>query len=147
STAPECSPTVLALTYSEWVLTTQKATAMIRPMGQTCRFQRRRRMGRAELVRRFSTLGAAAALAIAVLAGLATATAQAAGLHQAWHASGYSSPPLRVKVIGHLRNGQPKVSSTSPTGLPPSAVASVYNLSGLSPSSGAGAGQIIAIVD
>jgi subtilase family serine protease len=104
-------------------------------------------MGRAELVRRFRTLGAAAALAIAALSGVGTAAAQAAGQHEAGHASGYSTPPLQVKTIGHLRNGQPKVSSTSPTGLPPNAVASVYNLSGLSPSSGAGAGQIIAIVD
>jgi subtilase family serine protease len=104
-------------------------------------------MGRAGWVRGFRTLGAAAALAIAALAGAGTAAAQTAGQHQAGHATGYSTPPLRVKVIGHLANGRPKISSTSPTGLPPSAVASVYNLSGLSPSSGAGAGQIIAIVD
>jgi subtilase family serine protease len=56
-------------------------------------------------------------------------------------------PPFRVKVIGRLSNGKPKVSSSSPTGLSPSAVQSVYNLSGLSPTSGAGAGQLIAIVD
>ncbi len=58
-----------------------------------------------------------------------------------------ASPPLRVKVIGRLPNGQPKLTSSSPTGLSPSAVTSVYNLSGLSATSGAGAGQIIAIVD
>ncbi|HEX9032156.1 MAG TPA: S53 family peptidase [Streptosporangiaceae bacterium] len=57
------------------------------------------------------------------------------------------TPPFIVKVIGRLPNGQPKLSSSSPTGLSPSAIASVYNLSGLSPTSGAGAGQIIAIVD
>jgi subtilase family serine protease len=57
------------------------------------------------------------------------------------------SPPFRVKVIGRLPNGKPKLTSTSPTGLPPSAIGSVYSLSGLSPSSGAGAGQTIAIVD
>jgi subtilase family serine protease len=105
-------------------------------------------MGRAGWVRRFRTVGAAAALAIAASAGAGAAVAaQTAGQHRAGHASGYSTPPLRIKVIGHLRNGRPKITSTSPTGLPPSAIASVYNLSGLSPSSGAGAGQIIAIVD
>jgi subtilase family serine protease len=55
--------------------------------------------------------------------------------------------PFRVKVIGRLPNGKPKLSSAAPTGLPPSAIHSVYNLSGLSATSGAGAGQIIAIVD
>ena len=57
------------------------------------------------------------------------------------------TPPLLIRTIGRLGNGSPKVTSSAPTGLPPSAVKSVYNLSGLSPSSGAGAGQIIAIVD
>jgi subtilase family serine protease len=56
-------------------------------------------------------------------------------------------PPFRVKVIGRLPSGKPRLSSTSPTGLPPSAIQSVYGLSGLSPASGAGAGKIIAIVD
>ena len=58
-----------------------------------------------------------------------------------------SNPPFRVKVIGRLPNGKPRLTSTSPTGLSPGAIHSVYSLSGLSPSSGAGAGQIIAIVD
>src|SRR5216684_3651360 len=57
------------------------------------------------------------------------------------------NPPFRVKVIGRLPNGKPRLTSTSPTGLSPGAIHSVYSLSGLSPSSGAGAGQIIAIVD
>ena len=57
------------------------------------------------------------------------------------------TPPFRVKIIGKLPSGAPKLSSSSPTGLPPGAIQSVYNLSGLSPSSGAGAGQIITIVD
>ncbi len=48
---------------------------------------------------------------------------------------------------GRLPDGRPKLTSGSPTGLSPAAVSSVYKLSGLSPSSGAGAGQIIAIVD
>ncbi len=58
-----------------------------------------------------------------------------------------AQPPFRVKVIGKLPGGKPKLSSASPTGLPPSAIASVYSLSGLSATSGAGSGQIIAIVD
>jgi subtilase family serine protease len=56
-------------------------------------------------------------------------------------------PPLRVKVLGHLPNGQPQFSSSSPTGLPPGQIASVYALSGLASQSTAGSGQIIAIVD
>jgi subtilase family serine protease len=63
------------------------------------------------------------------------------------HLRGTATLPLKIKVIGHLPDGKPKLSNGSPTGLPPSALASVYSLSGLSPSSGAGAGQIIAIVD
>lgn len=56
--------------------------------------------------------------------------------------------PLDVKVLGLLPDGKTaKITSTTPTGLSPSAVQSVYNLSGLQPSSGDGAGQIIAIVD
>jgi subtilase family serine protease len=59
-----------------------------------------------------------------------------------------AEPPFRVKVIGHLSRFGPRLATTSqPTGLSPQAVASVYALSGLSPSSGAGAGQIIAVVD
>ncbi len=46
-----------------------------------------------------------------------------------------------------MPSGKPKLTSASPTGLSPGAVQSVYSLSGLSPSSGAGAGQVIAIVD
>ncbi len=56
-------------------------------------------------------------------------------------------PPFRVKVIGRLPDGKPQLSSSGPTGLSPSAIQSVYKLSGLSPTSGAGAGQVIAIVD
>lgn len=63
---------------------------------------------------------------------------------------GAASPPFRVKVIGQLPDGHPKLSSSSPTGLPPSALASAYGLSDLNPpaaSTGSGAGQTIAIVD
>lgn len=63
---------------------------------------------------------------------------------------GYASPPFRVKVIGRLPDGKPKLSASSPTGLPPSALKTVYGLSDLKPpitSTGSGAGQTIAIVD
>jgi subtilase family serine protease len=86
-------------------------------------------------------IGTALTAAAAMSTGSA-ALAASPGAH-----GGTARPPFRVKVIGRLPNGQPKLSSTSPTGLPPSAIASVYSLSGLSPSSGAGSGQIIAIVD
>ena len=80
--------------------------------------------------------------AIAALSAVGTAGAVTSN-----HSAGTSTPPFRVKVIGTLPNGNPKLSSSSPTGLSPSAVQSVYSLSGLSASSGAGAGQVIAIVD
>ncbi|HEV2377353.1 MAG TPA: S53 family peptidase [Streptosporangiaceae bacterium] len=56
-------------------------------------------------------------------------------------------PPLVTKVLGHTRDGKPVFASKAPTGLPPGVIAKVYNLSGLSPNSGAGKGQVIAIVD
>lgn len=87
------------------------------------------------------TAGASLAVFAAVSAGGTALAAPSA--HHVWTAT----PPFKVKVIGHLPNGKPKLSSGSPTGLPPSAIASVYSLSGLSASSGAGSGQIIAIVD
>ncbi|HEX7164930.1 MAG TPA: S53 family peptidase [Trebonia sp.] len=89
-------------------------------------------------------------LAAAATIGIAAAVAPADAATTSASAKtppGVSTTPLKVKVLGTLPNGQPKLSAGSPTGLPPSAVQSVYNLSGLSPSSGAGAGQIIAIVD
>jgi subtilase family serine protease len=61
--------------------------------------------------------------------------------------AGVAHVTLKIHRIGTLRNGLPKVTSTSPTGLSPSAIKSVYNLSGLAPTSNAGAGQVIAIVD
>jgi subtilase family serine protease len=58
------------------------------------------------------------------------------------------TPPLLFKSFGHLANGKLRFANTAnPTGLSPSAVDTVYQLSGLSATSGAGAGQIIAIVD
>jgi len=87
------------------------------------------------------TGGTALAVMAAMSAGGAALAAPSA------HPVPTMNPPLRVKVIGHLPNGKPRLARTSPTGLPPGAIGSVYSLSGLSPSSGAGAGQIIAIVD
>ncbi len=58
-----------------------------------------------------------------------------------------ATPPLRIKILGYGPDGHPVFTSHGPTGLPPSAIQKVYNLSGLSANSGAGAGQIIAIVD
>jgi subtilase family serine protease len=87
------------------------------------------------------TTGAALIAMVAVAGGTAALAAPSGP------AVGTARPPFRVKVIGRLPNGKPKLTSSSPTGLPPSAIASVYSLSGLSASSGAGAGQVIAIVD
>ena len=85
-----------------------------------------------------------AILGSALIAGVLSIPVQAAGSSPRQH---FAHPPLRVKVLGYLPNGKPKLSSGSPTGLPPSAIQSVYNLSGLSSSSTAGSGQIIPIID
>jgi len=93
-------------------------------------------------LRRSSAFVAGASLVLAVVTmGMGTASASTGG------GAGTENPPFRLKVVGHLPNGAPQFSASSPTGLPPSQIQAVYNLSGLSPSSGAGAGQIIAIVD
>ncbi len=91
--------------------------------------------------RRMTMLAAGTAAAVTVMLGSAGITLAAAS------PGGTSAPPFKVKVIGRLPNGKPRLSSGTPTGLPPSAIASVYSLTGLSPSGTAGAGQIIAIVD
>src|SRR5712691_863852 len=85
--------------------------------------------------------GTAVILAVAI-SGIGSASAAQAG-----KLTGLASPTYVVKQLGHLANGKPLLTSSTPTGLPPSAIQAVYNLSGLSSSSGAGAGQIIAIVD
>ena len=93
------------------------------------------------------TAGAAIAVGAAwVPAGIASA-APAHSVAVAKSSNVTLSSTLRIKSIGVMPNGQPKVTNGTPTGLPPSAIQSVYNLSGLSPSSNAGSGQIIAIVD
>ncbi len=93
--------------------------------------------------------GVTFAVAMAVSAGGAAAfaaqTAPAAPAAPA--ALSVNHPTFIVHRIGTAANGTPLVTSASPTGLPPSAIKSVYGLSGLSPGSGAGDGQIIAIVD
>ena len=98
------------------------------------------------------TTGAAIAVAAAVApAGAAGAaapapvTAQAAHVAASFGARTVASPVL-VKSIGRLADGSPKVTSTTPAGLGPGAIQSVYHLSGLSDPN-AGAGQTIAIVD
>jgi subtilase family serine protease len=99
--------------------------------------------------RRVAVLGSGTALAVSA-AGCGAGTAMASPVPRVALPAGHvwtATPPFRVKVIGHLPDGRPKFTSTSPTGLPPGAVRSVYNLSGLAPGSGAGSGQIIAIVD
>lgn len=90
---------------------------------------------------------AAAMVGAAALALPAAASTGAAATETGRSAATTEHTMLKVKQVGTLKNGKPKYAQTTPTGLPPSAVQSVYNLSGLSPSSGAGAGQIIAIVD
>ncbi|HEV2371739.1 MAG TPA: S53 family peptidase [Streptosporangiaceae bacterium] len=86
-----------------------------------------------------------AGAALAVLGGAA-----ASGAAFAAPAGGLAitmKPPLVIKVLGHTRDGKPVFASTVPTGLGPSVIAKVYHLSGMSPSSGAGKGQVIAVVD
>jgi subtilase family serine protease len=100
-------------------------------------------------VRRLASVLGVCALLVAGVVPVYAATPANAGTAPGAGADGgrVATPPFQVKVIGVLPDGGPKLSSGKPTGLPPSAIQSVYKLSGLSPSSGAGAGQIIAIVD
>jgi subtilase family serine protease len=59
-----------------------------------------------------------------------------------------AEPPLLVKAIGRLPGFGPRLAKAAvPTGLGPQTIGSVYSLSGAGPSSEAGAGQVIAIVD
>ena len=86
-------------------------------------------------------------IALAVATALSANGTAMASAGPAQHSQSLMKPTFKIHRIGTLPNGSPKVTSSSPTGLPPSAIKSVYNLSGLSPTSNAGAGQIIAIVD
>ena len=69
-----------------------------------------------------------------------------AGLPQGARAA---EAPLLVKAIGRLPDsGAARLARAAlPTGLGPPAIGAVYSLSGIAPTSGAGAGQVIAIVD
>jgi subtilase family serine protease len=91
------------------------------------------------------TAALTAGTVLAVIAAVSTTGAAVAA--PSGHLRGVATLPLRIKVVGTLPNGKPQISNATPTGLSPAAIQSVYNLSGLSPSSGAGAGQVIAIVD
>jgi subtilase family serine protease len=97
-----------------------------------------------ELPRRVGLLAAGTALAAAAaLSGGSSALAM-----PQHHPARTASLPLQVQMIGRLPDGRAAVAQAAgPTGLSPRAIASVYSLTGLSPSSGAGEGQLIAIVD
>ncbi len=98
--------------------------------------------------RRLGALGIGVTFAVAMAATAGSATAFAAPkAAPAGHLPGQAHPTFMIHRFGTMPDGTPLVTSTTPTGLPPSAIQHVYNLSGLSPKSGAGAGQIIAIVD
>jgi len=84
--------------------------------------------------------------AIAVSSAVACAVAPAA-LAAGPAGTRLFQTPLKVKVLGQLSNGQPRLTAGSPTGLAPSAVGAAYGLSGLSASGSDGSGQTIAIVD
>jgi subtilase family serine protease len=82
--------------------------------------------------------------------GTLVAAAMATGNPQPQTSSAGTSlatPDYHLKTIGRLADGQPMLASRFVQGLSPSAIASVYQLPALSPNSGAGSGQIIAIVD
>src|SRR5258706_15211911 len=60
---------------------------------------------------------------------------------------GVAHPPRKIKGIGRLPDGKPKLAKGTPTRPAPAAVSSVYSLSRRPPSSGVGGGQIIALLD
>ena len=93
--------------------------------------------------------GAGAAGIVLAVAAAASASIPAALAAPASPQSGRGpvQPSYLLHRFGSLRSGAAKYTNTVPTGLPPSAIASVYGLTGLTPSSGAGAGELIAIID
>ncbi len=95
--------------------------------------------------RRLGIAAIGAGFTVAMAASGGTALAATAKTHHAFRFH-TTFKVLHLHVGRHIGNS-PDVTVTSPTGLPPSAIQSVYNLSGLSSTSNAGAGQIIAIVD
>src|SRR5438876_4461353 len=92
------------------------------------------RVGHRGHLRSFFAVG----VALATVIGFTGAGTAAASTDHAAHT------PLRVKVIGTRADGSPKFTASSPTGLSPTTVQTVY---GLTPSAGNGSGQTIAIVD
>ncbi len=97
--------------------------------------------------KRLGVLGIGVTFAVAMGVSAGSAAAFAAPTAHASRAAAQNHPTFVIDHARSMRNGLPLAKVTSPTGLPPSAIQSVYNLSGLSPTSNAGAGQIIAIVD
>ncbi len=92
--------------------------------------------------------GLAAGFALTMVASAGgTALAAPAAAQQPTFTFHTTFQVLHLRDVGVRLDNHPYVTVTSPTGLPPSAIQSVYNLSGLSPTSDAGSGQIIAIVD
>ena len=97
--------------------------------------------------KRLGVLGIGVTFAVAMAVSAGSTAAMAAPSAHAKRAAAQNHPTFVIDHARSMRNGVPLAKVTSPTGLPPSAIQSVYNLSGLSPTSNAGAGQIIAIVD
>ena len=89
-------------------------------------------MGRSHRAAYLAAGAALTAAAAVVPAVMSTATAAAATARPAKPAIAPAHVWLRVKQIGKLANGQPKFTSSTPTGLSPAAIQSVYSLSGLS---------------
>jgi subtilase family serine protease len=90
---------------------------------------------------------AAGGTGIALGAATAMSMSGTALAAPAQHGQALIQPTFKIHRVGTRPNGTAQVTSTTPTGLSPSAIQSVYHLSGLSPTSKAGAGQIVAIVD
>src|SRR5260370_7795644 len=79
-------------------------------------------------LRRSSAFVAGASLVLAVVTmGMGTASASTGG------GAGTENPPFRLKVVGHLPNGAPQFSASSPPRLPPSPTHALYTPSPLSP--------------
>jgi subtilase family serine protease len=98
--------------------------------------------------------GTALAVAAAMGSGSAALAAHTARAHAGQarpalpRAARAAEPPLLVQANGRLPDSRAQPARAAlPTGLGPQAIASVYSLSGLAPASGAGAGQVIAVVD
>ena len=87
--------------------------------------------------------------AVAILAALIGFSGAATGAPKVSSALAAPTPPFQVKSTGQGSGVTPLVTSNAPTGLAPATIGAVYNLhTGLvAPTSTAGAGQVIAIID